>query len=109
MLHIAHAMSVLVVADSRLLRDQLPEAAAAASCSLAWMPATSVEFERKSCSNFHSPLPGVPPNAGGSRSDISKRTTSAFATAVAALRVMSSGYTAGSTFLFGELKPPSSA
>src|SRR5660397_296633 len=45
------------------------------------MPLTSLELLRKSGSSFHSPLPGVPPNAGGSRSDISKRTTSALANA----------------------------
>src|SRR3954454_290595 len=81
-------------------------ALAAADSSLLAAPSTLDGLERKSWRIFHSPWPGVPPNAAGARSDMSKRNVWALAIAVAVVRVMSSGYTDSCTPLFGDEKPP---
>src|SRR3954453_641550 len=69
-------------------------------------PSTFFGFLRKSWKSLNSPCPTVPPNAAGCRSDISKRSVLALASATAVVRVIGSGYALGWTFLFGEEKPP---
>jgi hypothetical protein len=71
--------------------------------SVAWVPATSVGFFRKSWRSFHSPLPGVPPKACGAWSDMSKRKSSPDAIRDLAIFCCTAfGYAEFGTFLLGE-------
>src|SRR5690606_14341965 len=86
-----------------VMPDQFPYAAAASASSCRCVPAMSEGSFRKSCSAFHSPLPGVPPNACGAWSDMSKRKSSpASISALAVVRCTSLGQGELGTFLFGE-------
>src|SRR5215212_6185237 len=75
-----------------LLTSYFLNAAAAAFSSLEAVPSTSEGFLRKSWRIFHSPCAGVPPNAAGWVSDMSKRKILACASAVAVARVTASEY-----------------
>src|SRR3954453_13571635 len=79
---------------------------AAEASSLLAVPSTLAGLARKSARIFHSPWPGVPPNAAGARSDMSNRNVCACASFVAVCRVIASGYALGGTFLFGDDTPP---
>src|SRR5215207_3570491 len=84
-----------------------PNAFAAESSSALAVAAESDEFFRKSWRIFHSPEPGVPPNAGGARSDMSKRKLSPASTiALPTAAEFSSGYTPESRFLLADVKLP---
>jgi hypothetical protein len=54
-------------------------------------PSMSVGFATKSVNALKRPWPGVPPNADGCRSDMSKRNVSASPSAPAVAFVISSG------------------
>src|SRR6266508_1451355 len=87
------------------LLPEAPNAAAASFSSCAAVPSTSFGSFRKSCRSFHSPRPTVPPNAGGARSDMSKRKVLALASARAVRRAIGSLYALAFTPLLGDENP----
>src|SRR5438132_12307250 len=70
------------------------------------MPFTFFGLLRKSWKILNSPCPVVAPNAGGSRSERSKRESFALTRACADARVSASLYALSGTFLFSDVKPP---